>query len=221
MERRHQSASSRPYVISFILYFLTLFKRHQPLSSPAYVSLLHTYDPKVRVTWQLPTADDGIFVKMQRMQCVEEVIGAKSCPKMGYQVFGCVCVCACSIYVCVSIWRGPRGRSNLAQQSRTVIISVLSRWSGRRIGKKVSPRFLSATNVVRPRRQIRVFNARGVCLAVCGGREYCGRRLGRAGMRWSSMWSRHHKTHFLMFFLRDESVLFPCNKRRKITGQKG
>lgn len=49
----------------------------------------------------------------------------------------CVCVCVAYIYVCVSIWRGPWGHSNLAQQSRTVIISVLSRWSDRRTGRKV------------------------------------------------------------------------------------
>ncbi len=61
---------------------------------------------------------------------------------------GCVNVCMCvrvCVSVYVSIWRGPWGHSNLAQQSRTVIISELSRWSGRRLGKKVFAHFLLAS----------------------------------------------------------------------------
>lgn len=58
-------------------------------------------------------------------------------------------VCVWSLWVCVC----PSGRVLGVtviwhMQSRTVIISVLSRWSGRRLGRKVSPHFISASKTI-------------------------------------------------------------------------
>lgn len=53
----------------------------------------------------------------------------------------CMSICPC---VFVSFCRDPWGHSNLAQQSHTVIIAVLSRWCSRRMGRKVFTCFLPA-----------------------------------------------------------------------------